>query len=461
MPTRAVVSSLIVAVVLALGVAASLLLDRRATGEPVGEALLALKPSTVDRIEVFRADGSHDVIERDGRAWRLVLGDEDAVVWPVDEGRVAAAVRLLAQSVRSTGRAFEHTPDEPGAQRLVIHWRDGTTTLECQPAGVGGAVAIGVRADGGATIAATADRSVTGLFSRAGLAAWRTPRAMPAMDSQASGVTIRSGSMVVELARRGERWVMLKPIATRADAQRVGGLLSHLGSMGVGRFYDAMTADSPETGLDEPVASVRVEAGPSGERIVSSIELGKVADLDAKTIFALARTGRDDGKAGAARLVFGPAVVSLAVEEVNGISPVPDAYVDRRAMGISPADVRRVVVERPGHDAMVFARTLGNWAGESGAQVDPGDGAMLERVVGWLTSERSASASIAVPAEPNEIAAIEVFGLDGGSLGRVVVGRANPVLDQPNTTTMLISDGAARWYPDAAWQDVLAWLMAL
>lgn len=471
MPTRAVLSSLVVAVVLGLAVAVVLVTDRRDRSESVGEAVLGIKPSLVERIVVTRPDGSRDTIERDGRAWLLRLRDADGseIVWPVDAGRVAAVVRLLAEAVRSTGRrgdAQQVDDDATGSMRIEILTRDGTVSLDCEPAGVGGSVAIGVTTVGGDEISASADRSVTDLFERSGLRAWRMLRAMPTLTGEASSVMVRSGSMRIELARLGERWAMRVPMSSRADAGRVRRLVASLAAMGIERFHDSLTAEAPETGLAEPAAEVRVEyrTGRGTERFVSILLLGSVADLESKTLFALVLTERIDVQTGERSVVFGPAVVSLDVAQINEISPVPDAYLDRRALGSSAADVRRVVIERDGREPAVFARSIGSWTtgDASGGEkaVDPGDRAMLDRLVAWITEQPAVSASTAIPGEHNAVATVEVFGLDGGSLGRVIVGRANPVIDQGGVTIMLVSEGAARWYEDRAVADLLAWLMA-
>lgn len=80
-----------------------------------------------------------------------------------------------------------------------------------------------------------------------------------------SGITISRGGETIELVRRGERWMLTRPVETRADQTAASSLASSLAGARIRRTFTPDPARLAEYGLEPPAVTLEL-ALATGER---------------------------------------------------------------------------------------------------------------------------------------------------------------------------------------------------
>lgn len=86
----------------------------------------------------------------------------------------------------------------------------------------------------------------------------KTPRILSFASTDATTLTISSGSSTTEVQRSNSSWQLVKPVATPADANRVQDWLDQLGSLNADQVVQGASSDLSQYGLSKPKLDVEV-----------------------------------------------------------------------------------------------------------------------------------------------------------------------------------------------------------
>ncbi|MEL7483378.1 MAG: hypothetical protein AAFN41_03395 [Planctomycetota bacterium] len=205
-------------------------------------AIVNARPSEITEIRLWTADNSIAVERRPG-GWVLV--DEDAV-WPADERRVSAGLRVLTSAV---ARSSNSAPDAAELSVAVVT-DAGETSIDIAGQDLAGSRSASI--DGRF---ARIDASLAGLLEPQAVRSWADTRVLPGLDPSVTQLLVqRWDGADFELARVGQRWGVRNPIVTPADAERVNAF--------IGRLSTARARIGP-TDLIAPVFTVTASKGES------------------------------------------------------------------------------------------------------------------------------------------------------------------------------------------------------
>jgi len=114
---------------------------------------------------------------------------------------------------------------------------------------------------------------------------------------KADGLELTAGPTVIQLAKSGSDWALVKPFAARADYAAVEGSLERLGSAQMVGIVESDAASLTKYGLDKPTATMTVAMGSSR----ATLTLGKTdnalvfaKDSSRPMVFSVAPTLRED-----------------------------------------------------------------------------------------------------------------------------------------------------------------------
>ncbi len=286
------------------------------------------RPSEIVRIESSGGGGSV-VLERGPSGWVVRRGE---TVWPVDERRLNAGLRLLTSAVAESA--------DPGSIDAEVECRvwtaSGSTTLR-----IGSETLSGKRA---ATIdgrPARIDSDVAELLWPSSLGAWASPVAFPGLDAAVNRIEVRppeGGSF--ELARVGQRWGVRSPVVTPADSARVGEFIGALSLATVTHIEGPVPTTEPVLSIEASSQtgswSLALDAEGRGESLASSGD---------RRFLSTVNVGRES-------------VASLATD-VTGL-------LSRTAIDLPASDISVMrIVSSDGVAGAVFERSGRGWGGDA------------------------------------------------------------------------------------------------
>lgn len=439
-------------VTLVLGVLAAAVLQPRRAGAAAGGsgAVVAVRPSEVEAIEVRGTAEGTLRLELGADGWTLEWPGRagESLRWPVESSHVRAAVRLLGEEVRS---AEGHEAID-GATRLTLETTGGAWEIELAPARVGGVAPAVVRGPDGDAVAARTESPLHAMFQPEALLAWRTTRAIPTAEAGFSIIEIEAGPRRVELRRRAGRWSIAHPLQLAAENAQVQSMLGALASMRVRELLDPAAFSPDETGIAQPNATVVAHRElPGGGRSVARLLLGSPADAAGETFYAQLEVREHAG--GEAHATLGPMLAVIEASQLRAVSPLPEAYASRRSLDAPVADVRSIRLAAAGEDR-IYARTLGRWQFR-GDDVDRPTAQRLDAVLHLLAAAAASHVLLESPGEASPVATIVAAGGRGESLGEVRV--STTTLDD-QSWVVLEGEGVWRLYPAQPLLPLLAWL---
>jgi len=239
--------------------------EQRSEEEAASKRIFAgLKADEIGWIELRTDDGGNARLERTDAGWTLVA----PLAFPADrfaaDGVASALADLQAEASFDTPEPLENygLAGEPsvrfGAGEKTLALRVGNT------APVGGNVYV-------------ADADAKKVFA---VASWRTnalektvkqlreARVLDFDRAKVNGLVIESTDGRVVLAKGEGGWALAEPVAARADADAVEGLLSDLQYLRADEFVDTPATDA-ELGLDAPwlVVELKLEGEEAPRRV--------------------------------------------------------------------------------------------------------------------------------------------------------------------------------------------------
>lgn len=394
---------------------------------------------SVTTIAIERPGRSRIVLERSDDGW-IEREPSGLAADPFQVQAVLAAVgalrvnRVIAASELASAEARRAVGlDVPDA--IVTFDGDGvTTTLRLGRRGVAGRAFIEVGSATGGDArpgAAMVGQELHEAILASDPSRWRLRSLFPDAGATTTAVDFRAGDSALRLVRRGPRWTMESPVATRVDAVAVGAYLDALARSECAGFVEDLADDSSETlgrfGLAEPVASLWLsDDGDGAERRVA---VGAPIAVGGSDRFGM--------------LIGHRAVLRLDAATLQSLFVNPATLIDPTAAGVAPADVKSIVVSGPqGRFSMV--RDLDRWVSPEA------DGAVastkaVDELLRRLTVARAGSISLLpVPGE-GLIGRIELGAFDGLPLAAIDI-----VADGARANFALVAgDGVARIFPAA------------
>ena len=203
----------------------------------------------IDRVRLSRHGAeTMEFVRKDGR-WRQIapfLVDLDE--WSARQLASEAAALVRVRDVIATPTELAALGFAPPAAVLELHGGGRSWTLEFGKRGVAGRAFVR-RADGPISVVEG------GLYQRAVESdprEWRTRTLFPEALGRAMRVTWSLGDGTINLARQGERWTLLSPVRSRADALRAEELTAGLARARCDGFLADQPRDLAAFGLDAP-----------------------------------------------------------------------------------------------------------------------------------------------------------------------------------------------------------------
>jgi len=196
-------------------------------------------------------------------AWRLV----EPIAARADPDLVASLIESLTTLEKRRTLAGS-TPDEVGLSRPRL-----TATLIAGDRQIGLLVGSDVPAGDSMIVSSASggeifvvDKSIwPELIREPG--DWRSRQVLDVGQESVKRVVLEQADERLVLARQGADFWLEDPVVDRADAGRVGNLLTALTSMQVASFLDELPESVSNLGLDPPVGAVEVTAGNAAEAL--------------------------------------------------------------------------------------------------------------------------------------------------------------------------------------------------
>lgn len=193
-------------------------------------------------------------------------------------------------------------------------------------------------------------------------------------EDRVERIRLERGGEIVELAKSGASWNLLRPETYPADSAAAGDLASELADLKNPGGEPAAEGKPEDYGLAKPAAAATItwtDPKAPAKRLSRTIAFG--IDIPGTDVTAARVTG-------AAGVFFVPASVAASVRK-NA-----DEFKSRDVFGASPPDVARLDVSR-GRGALTLAKKNGIWWLDQ-PLTDLADREVVERLTGDLSSLR-------------------------------------------------------------------------
>ncbi len=464
-------TTIIIALLLAalLGGAAIFALRPKTPSGTTGPLLAGFDISGVNRLEIGRGAGPSTSIELHDRAagvWVMHWVDAGGVArtWPASASRVRAALRLLAELMSDP--AAGSGPSDPKATRVTISTSGAAQRVLLLGEGaVAGRTRVTLEGSS-PPAAALAESALLQVFQSEGIEAWREPSIFGTEVSDASRLTIGSGSREIVLARVGKSWGMQAPLVAPADEPTVTTVLNALASSAVRSFLARATPECDQA-LAGPASKIVVESthrGGAGDAdrwtVVQSVTIGGAADVGGSSLFARLEAMIEVPSTRTSAVIWGPALVTVDREAVNAIPADPAAFVSRVALRTPLAGVGALAfsIRTENQDTTWTAtRTPGGWkAGEDPASTRTS--AVLDAVLKLVTQERAGAVRLDEPEGLRVAARVDIISPDRAKVEECTL--LVPTSQSAKHSLTVGSGGAWRTYSGQGVTAITEWLEA-
>lgn len=366
MSTKAVLIWLALAVLLGL---AALLLLRSPSGTSetpldriaVGQPLIAFSPADVTRLSVIpgRPEQPKQIIEKapGGKGplgadaeWQLRLepaagagGPPQTTIsepWPISSAQMQALLRVMSQST-GVAVAPENVQIGEFPTTVEVQTRTGTMIWRLASRTLAGTGAVEITDLDAKKRVGIASDELHAVFTNPGPRGWRETALFAGIAPDVSRIKLSSKQQKLSLARVDGRWSMLEPVNAPADPGAVQRAIADLARIQVVDFLDSGVGMS-STGLEQPVASITVEADrrviepgstdPKVQTDTLHAEIGGSADVLNTKLFASVNEKR---------------TVVLSARTLQAISTDPATYIWPHPTRLVAADVAAISLDAP------------------------------------------------------------------------------------------------------------------
>lgn len=347
------------AVIQTLGFDPAAVVEIRVQSEPIGVQTAVRETGAVD-------------------GWRVRLDEDDASGWGADSTRIRTVLRALS-SASLTVIDEESIGDQLGTLSLINSDRISTEVRFGAQAS-GGFVPVEVVSRGTDGIAqgrwfGRIERSLRDSLVTQGLDSWRSKELFDLTLSEVFGARVESGRDVVGLSRGARGWTIEEPWIAGADGASVGAMVGLTLGLSAERFYDPEIYTHDLTGLDSPIATLRLR---DGEGLEHSLTLGSAVDPTGSEVFAEYQVGQQS-----------PAIVAIKTEGLNRLTASPLGYVQQSPVVMPSADIGELrVVSAEGEVRLECEPKLDSWV-VAGTAATPSQKSAIERLVKVMSRENA------------------------------------------------------------------------
>lgn len=443
MTSRTVLAALGLAIL--LGGICWLLVGARGGGAPaatlgVGDLITSVDAFSADFVKVTFPDGRVDEARRESvnAPWLLTLtrpgGPDDAPAWALEPAQMSRFLRVLASA---QARAVPEPGSSIGKDPVVLELPAPRPT---SPAAAGpdngdeGAVIrirFGGRRLGGNVLAEITDPTRAGgdephlavvseellrAITQPGLSGWRETAVLPDASRLTSRITLSRPDTSFTLARVNGRWRLTSPFSAPADEEKLPSLLKALESVRITDFLDLRQPSEAEAGLQEPMATVRLESDRTGAEGTRTLTIGSPVGGAAGEVFA--------------RLGESPHIVRLDATALTTLPGAAVALIEPAATVVPVTDIFNLALRRldAAGPEMVYRKQLDRW-GEvnSGGEVfvlDDAGAAQIGELLQFLTAVEPARIAAAAPEPFAPLGTITLGSLGASPLDEVTIGVA-------------------------------------
>ena len=169
--------------------------------------------------------------------------------------------------------------------------------------------------------------------------------------TQVNKVSIRTKAGDIELEKKDQHWMLLKPLKARGDDSKIGDLISQAATAHIESFVgDASSAAA--AGLQEPRVTVTLATEGEGKPVV--LEIGG--------------NPKDDKEKTAARVSSREGVVLLAKSIETLVATKPNDLRDKKLVRVEADIIDRINIEGAGLEKIVLARSGESWVRKAGGK---------------------------------------------------------------------------------------------
>lgn len=325
--------------------------------------------------------------------------------WPLDSSRIQTLLRILAET-RAVAPASADASLGEKPTKVTLHLREGVSTWTLAERTLGGTGLVEIADPAGRRRAVVRD-DLHRVFNEPGPRGWRDSFPLAGIAPDASRIRLDSPTVHLALSKVGGKWSLIEPAAAPGDPASIQRLIGELGRVQIADFVDSPPT-SPSTGIEKPVAAIRIEAdrrtvdSNSAEPKVTTdaVELaiggaaGSVSPTAPPRVFGTINTQRPvllDGRS-----------VGISTDPANYIWPAP---LRETTSNIGGFLLTLTASANPGASGRAFKRAGTRWAqmlaGGEEAPVSDSERRGVEDVLVFLTGDRGATAKDAqAPARP-------------------------------------------------------------
>jgi Domain of unknown function (DUF4340) len=315
--------------------------------------------------------------------WELKLDGTDRAGWKADSTRIRTVLRALASSVLTSVDADE-IGEASGTLSLID--RDGLVTeLRFAREATGGLVRVEVVTRGDDGIATDRwfgriERSLRDSLIGDGLSSWRSLDLFQMTIPDVTSAYVRAGENKTSLVRTNAGW-QVEPWNIGTDSAMVQGMLGLSLGLNAIRYYDDSVYSDTLTGLDSPLAEIRIGT-KSSDGSPASIVIGSGVDASGKEVFA-----RYTSASGSS------AVIAVGTEGLNRLTASPIAYIQRTVAGVDQTQIAKIEIFGS-NDELWFACSpaADSWVRETDGNTTPATPSEIDaikRLAHTLTREES------------------------------------------------------------------------
>lgn len=397
---------------------------------PSGARLVEASAGEIRQVVISRP-GAADTLARgeDGGWWLVGAGEQR---WPIDDGRMDAALRMITEA-RSVAEVAPQTAIDHDGSTVTLTLVDGRTiTVQLAAQTLGGQGLAEVQMGGSpggkpgpkrlAVITDALHRTMTVGSAKH----WRRTELLPRVAQTAVGLRIVGRAGSIALKKVEGRWGVMEPVSGPADAEAVARALAVIEGLSVTKYFDEAgdppasvraSLESPQGRLLIDVLEPAAKPGQPGTRLIE-VTLGGVADPQGKTI----------------AVAVGGVTAAVDAGKLAQLTLDPTRYLSPTATVVRPQDVGglalSVTPDTPGAKPVErsWRRTLDGWL-----EMRPGGGevlqtkdrgAQIEATLSLLAGVPASSIKLEQPPGYQAIGSVKLTSPGGAPLDNLELGRA-------------------------------------